>query len=238
MKRVIYLLLMAVVMLGLMASCADRRAGDPIAPELTGVTITVIDGTNSYVNIKVKGGFDPDWGVLHPMVQNGNVWTVTINDIPEGVYEWGAIEDDGSEWGIWLIEGPNPTVDVNANGYGQATYEIPEPQGVVNITLQVDMSAEQVSGDGVHVAGSFQNWDPGATLLADDDMDNIYSVTVEMDMGSTIQFKFVNGTTWPEAEAVPAEHGVDDNNGGFNRQEVVPNEDATFTYIFGGAPVE
>ena len=40
----------------------------------------------------------------------------------------------------------------------------------VNVTLNVDMSNVTVSDDGVHVAGSFQGWDPAATPLSDDDV--------------------------------------------------------------------
>ena len=35
----------------------------------------------------------------------------------------------------------------------------------VNVTLNVDMSNVTVSENGVHVAGSFQGWDPAATPL-------------------------------------------------------------------------
>ena len=50
----------------------------------------------------------------------------------------------------------------------------------VNVTLNVDMSNVTVSEDGVHVAGSFQGWDPAGTPLADDDGDGIYPVLVDM----------------------------------------------------------
>ena len=50
----------------------------------------------------------------------------------------------------------------------------------VNVTLNVDMSNVTVSDDGVHVAGSFQGWDPAATPLTDDDGDGIYTVVVDM----------------------------------------------------------
>ena len=43
----------------------------------------------------------------------------------------------------------------------------------VNVTLNVDMSNVTVSEDGVHVAGSFQGWDPAGTPLADDDGDGV-----------------------------------------------------------------
>ena len=35
----------------------------------------------------------------------------------------------------------------------------------VNVTLNLDMENVTVSDDGVHVAGSFQGWDPAATAL-------------------------------------------------------------------------
>ena len=41
----------------------------------------------------------------------------------------------------------------------------------VNVTLNVDMSNVTVSENGVHVAGSFQGWDPAATPLTDEDGD-------------------------------------------------------------------
>ncbi len=239
MKKFLLLLSLVVVVLGLLTSCSDDSK--TTAPVVTGVTFKVVDGTNSYTNIKVKGAFN-NWQTV-AMNKDGNVWTVTI-EVPDtlaaGTYEWGAIEDDGSEWGIWLIDGPNPTVDIDEKGYGSAEYDIPEPQGTVNVTLNVDMNAvTTISPDGVHVAGSFQNWDPAGTEMTDDDGDGIYSVTVEMEINSTIQFKFLNGNAWGDGiqETVPEDCGVDDQNGGFNRQETIPATDTSFTYIFSGEPV-
>ena len=42
-----------------------------------------------------------------------------------------------------------------------------------NVTLEVDMSQQEVSENGVHVAGSFQSWSPGTTELLDDDGDGM-----------------------------------------------------------------
>ena len=53
------------------------------------------------------------------------------------------------------------------------------------ITLHVDMNNQEVSSDGVHVAGSFQGWDPAATQLLDPDMDGIYAVDIEANAGDT-----------------------------------------------------
>lgn len=77
------------------------------------VNFTVIDATFLHDNIKFKGEMT-DWQTV-PMVQDNNVWTLTLQVAP-GSYEWGAIEDDGSVNGIWLIDGPNLVVNVSEEG--------------------------------------------------------------------------------------------------------------------------
>ena len=72
----------------------------------------------------------------------------------------------------------------------------------VAVTLQVDMNEQTVSPDGVHVAGGFQWWDPMATPLADDDMDGIWAVTLDLEPG-THEYKFINGASWDVVEDVP-----------------------------------
>ena len=70
------------------------------------------------------------------------------------------------------------------------------------ITLNLDMTNHEVSEDGVHVAGSFQGWDPGATELMDYDNDGIYTVDIEANPGDTIYYKFINGNSWGSDESV------------------------------------
>ena len=74
----------------------------------------------------------------------------------------------------------------------------------VNVTLNVDMSNVTVSENGVHVAGSFQGWDPAATPLADDDGDGVYSVVIDMSgvTDETVFFKYLNGNSWGSDETV------------------------------------
>lgn len=71
----------------------------------------------------------------------------------------------------------------------------------VNVTFQVDMNQiilnnGRVSANGVHVAGSFQGWNPGTTMLSDPENDGIYSVTVAIPNGTAIEYKFVNNNDW------------------------------------------
>ncbi|MCF8367856.1 MAG: hypothetical protein K9G76_02350 [Bacteroidales bacterium] len=74
----------------------------------------------------------------------------------------------------------------------------------VNVLFQVDMSLQQISPDGVHLAGSFQGWDPAATLMTDAG-NNIYQVSLSLGEGEFHEYKFINGNTFDGAEVVPGE---------------------------------
>jgi hypothetical protein len=74
---------------------------------------TIIDGTELHDNIKFKGEMTA-WDTV-AMIRDGFTWTLTLDVLP-GTYEWGAIEADGSESGIWLIEGDNLVVTVGDDG--------------------------------------------------------------------------------------------------------------------------
>lgn len=84
------------------------------------------------------------------------------------------------------------------------------------VTFKVDMAGQAVSPNGVHIAGNFQNWSPSATamtLLSG----TVYSYTTTVVAGTQVQYKFINGIDWPQAETVPAACGLSDGFGGFNR---------------------
>lgn len=82
-----------------------------------------------------------------------------------------------------------------------------------NVTLQVDLTNEEVTGD-VFVAGSFQGWEAGVAdyIMTDDDGDNIYEITLALDDGDH-EFKFINGEDW---ESIPAACASDDGNRAVN----------------------
>ena len=85
----------------------------------------------------------------------------------------------------------------------------------VSVTFSVDMNNETVAAEGVHVAGNFQGWDPAGTMMADDDMDGVYEVTVDVsDTLGLVEYKFINGNAWGADEAAPAACAW---NGGTNR---------------------
>ena len=100
-------------------------------------------------------------------------------------------------------------------------------QTTTNVTFSVDMNGEMVSPDGVHIAGDFQDWDAAATELTDDDMDGVYSVSVDLD--ASTQFKFINGIDWAFVEDVPDACQVEVG-GNDNRMLIVSGEDGALEY--------
>lgn len=113
-----------------------------------------------------------------------------------------------------------------------------------NVTLEVDMNAEMVDMNGVHVAGNFWDWDYDGTvdnpaisdnwqpnlpelMLTDDDMDGVYSITLSLVPGN-YEFKFINGNVWDNVEDVPSTCQVEVT-GNDNRFLMVGEDDASYS---------
>ncbi|MEM7658660.1 MAG: T9SS type A sorting domain-containing protein [Bacteroidota bacterium] len=112
-------------------------------------------------------------------------------------------------------------------------------QDSVNVTFQVDMSDQTISANGVHVAGNWQDdagfsgeWQPGESAMAADSTGEIYSLQVRIPAG-TYQYKYINDNDWPGEEGVPADCGVDNGFGGFNREAVVSSDTVLEAVLFG-----
>ena len=68
------------------------------------------------------------------------------------------------------------------------------------VSFRVNMSNETVSAAGVHIAGSFQGWDPGATDVPYVGY-GVYEVVIQLQQG-TYEYKFINGDDWGMDESV------------------------------------
>jgi len=114
-------------------------------------------------------------------------------------YLWQRV-DDGS-----MPPGNNPDlsagqINLIAQWIDEGALETPASNDVV-ITFQVDMTYQDVSELGVHIAGSFQGWNPSASecvLLGD----NIYATTFTLTPGESHDYKFINGNAWGMDESV------------------------------------
>ncbi len=104
-----------------------------------------------------------------------------------------------------------------------------QPVDNVMVTFQVDGSAlVGIDPMGIHIAGSFNGFNP-------EPMENMgggqYSITVELEVGSTALYKFINGDDFENEEEVPEQCGEPDGFGGFNRVFNVPAVDQVIDLV-------
>lgn len=174
-------------------------------------------------------GWDP---AATPLVDEGNgIWAVTVqadewsnlnfkfingNDFSgaESVPSACGLPDGFGGFNRILETGSND-VSFGPVCFGACADCSVEPE-MVMVLFQVDMGNTTVSPNGVHVAGNFQGWNPNGTVMTELG-GGIYEILYPVEANSTLQFRFINGSNWPDSETVPAACGVDDGFGGFNR---------------------
>jgi hypothetical protein len=67
----------------------------------------------------------------------------------------------------------------------------------------------------MYIAGSFQGWDASGTPMSALE-EGLWAVEIELGLGA-VEYKFLSGPDWLLSEGVPAECGVSNGLGGFNR---------------------
>jgi hypothetical protein len=157
--------------------------------------------------------------------QGWNPGSTPMSDMGNNIWEYTTIIQSGSYHEYKFINGNIwDHAEVNIPWYcsngGNRYLTVPENDTVlpavcfesclvcnptpVDITFQVDMSLQTVSPDGVHLAGSFQGWNPAGTPMVNTG-NNIYQVMLALNEGEFHEYKFINGNDWPGAEFVPGE---------------------------------
>ncbi|MEY2971031.1 MAG: hypothetical protein RLZZ599_1404, partial [Bacteroidota bacterium] len=105
-------------------------------------------------------------------------------------------------------------------------------QTTYSVTFQVDLGSAAASGNGVHVAGSFQSWSPSTTSMSQVGTSTVYATTVSVPAGK-LEYKFLNGNAWGSDESVPNSVNVGGGNG--NRWAVISQDTTLPAVMFGGA---
>lgn len=177
----------------------------------------LFNGNEAFALVKITGPAETDRTILDVIgVESGT--TVPENWDVAGVIGAGAEHTWVRKPGIC---GPNPiwasSAGTNAENSewivydqdywadaGQHTFrcEIVEVK-TAKVTFKVNMSQVTVSPDGVHLAGSFQDWNPATTQMLDPDGDKIFEVVLELPANMSYEYKFVNGNAWGSDEGVP-----------------------------------
>ena len=223
--------------------------------QYTNVTFQVdmnkVDGS-TFTTPELNSTFNGWCGNCNAMsdADGDNVWDVTVS-LAEGdtiEYKYSA---DG--WTIQEMNDPNASCTNGNVTYTNRVLTIPAADTVlpvvcwsscdacaINVTLSVNMAWEVANGaidsNGVHVAGTWQSWNPMGSEMLDTNGDGVYHITFESALGESLQYKFLNGTDWTDAEPTAdlAACGVSDGFGGYNRTATLGNADTVFaTVCFG-----
>lgn len=174
--------------------------------------------TISPTGIFLAGTFNNWSSTATPMLHIGsNVYAVTLQ-LGSGDYHqykfkngaaWETVPLTCAQSQNRFITVPEVSTTLDAVCYGSC-YPCGPPPVPVAVTFQVDMQNETISANGVHIAGGFQGWSPGSTLMTLTG-NNIYTYTTILNSGTYQEYKFINGSDWSSAEIVPDECGANTN---------------------------
>lgn len=171
---------------------------------MAGITI---DGAG----VHIAGDFGSAYPVWNPggialTNEGGGIYSTTLMLIPGNSYQYKYV--NGNSWGKeegvpggCNVSG-NRQITVPGSSYNVPTHCFGTCNNCVSVTFRVNMTGQTIGGGGVHVAGSFQGWNPGATAL-NFVGGGVYEVVVKMDQNTSFQYKFVNGNAWGDDESVP-----------------------------------
>ncbi|MFM7769718.1 MAG: hypothetical protein ACKO8Q_04110, partial [Bacteroidota bacterium] len=101
----------------------------------------------------------------------------------------------------------------------------------VQVTFQVNMLGTIINSNGVSIAGSFQGWLPGNSIMTDSNADGIYEFTADIAANTNIEFKFINGNSWANEEIVPSLCGISNGLGGYNRIASISLQDTVLSPV-------
>ena len=107
---------------------------------------------------------------------------------------------------------------------GGAEWSNDEP---VIVTFQYDAYDQIVSSNGIHIAGTFNNWSTSLSEMIDVDGDSVYTFSAAFSAGDVVEYKFINGNTWNDTHDIFTgdENCVIANENDFNRVITVLEED-------------
>ena len=163
------------------------------------------------------------------------IWSATISVLEgtSGNYTFLNSPNDGGDWGAKEdLSGQDCADPDNYNDrilapvmepttlstcFGECSTDgscSPPPTVFYDVTFNVNMANEDVSGDGVFLAGGVHFGWPGDNPMSDDDGDGIWTITVNLAEGTAGNYTFLNGNCgdWSCKEDLSDQECGDPNN--------------------------
>ncbi len=164
------------------------------------------DGNGIYT---VYAEVDADAVIEYKFINN-NDWSSGGESVPS-ISQKGHTNNGESDNNRWFYSGSgSDTLMLPAFVFGGSP-----PSGQYAVRFAVDMKNETVNSNGVHLAGSLQNWDPSKDMMVNLYPSNsVYEVIFCLADGS-YEYKFVNDNNWDNggAESVPGSCATNGNRG-------------------------
>jgi hypothetical protein len=171
-------------------------------------SVNMIGETVAPEGVYLAGSFNGWLPTL--MTDNGNgVWSLPWNLQNGNYYTYKFINGDNLD-----TESENIIGDCTSGVFGDRFLYAPFNTSVlpticynecsecpisVNVRFRIDMANETVSAQGVHLAGSFQGWDPETTEVNFIGY-TIYEINLALNPYTFYEYKFINGNSWGQDE--------------------------------------
>ena len=139
------------------------------------------NGSSSVITSTIIWDNSPD------QIEGGQDLTITYSSVQDGWDGEGNIDSDPIFCSDFSLFEDSPCVGTGQDGSNMGALGV----GCypVSVTFNFDLTNQEVSGSGVHIAGGFQGWDPASTEMTDSDGDGVYSYTTELVSGQSIEYK-------------------------------------------------
>lgn len=167
--------------------------------------------------VELNGQWEPEHWVEMLDENADGIYTATVG-LPEGTQKfrynngvnWNdedlsdepcAVEGDKNRSLTVVSDGSeNPTQLLDVVSYNSCTAEAPEAL-FKEVTFVIDASGLEDTSEGLYIAASWNGWNPeNFTAMTDENNDNIWEVTVELEAGKTHEYKYTLGSNWDNIE--------------------------------------
>ena len=171
-------------------------------------------------------GYPNNWSAsdIQMALQSNGTYQVTLI-LPSDTFEYKFL--NGNTWNDTEIVPPNCGVGSPANRrfilssdtvlldfcFGTCGSCIIQKKPV---TFKVNMKDDTVNSSGIFLTGDFIGWEADSLQMTNS-INQVYEVTVMIDSGQTIEYKFLNGNSFLGEETVPQSCGIPNGIGGYNR---------------------
>ena len=172
----------------LFVNASNKFGLSPAATPTVSTTFSVDMSGCTFETVAINGNFTGGWNAV-PMVEGANdIWSVTISDLEYNhSYSYKFVSTIGNT-DTWE-SGADRSITATQTSLPSAFFN------KYSFTFRVNMGELPVQSN-VYVAGNFTSWESGKIEMMREGESSTYSVTCLIDKGYSLEYKYMNGSTW------------------------------------------